>query len=122
MSTIPEHFDLDIAAIPAPNADPEGGQHHGSEWNSVDHGLSAKKLFPFKLAEEIKEATEALKDHYCPTPTYESKLIPQMGIAWAKYQHADALMVVALQRPIDRAADSWDEDRRVYIQDLGARL
>jgi hypothetical protein len=99
---------------------PEPGK--GSKWNSVNHGMTSKTLFPHDLAAAIAQWTADLTALYCPTTTIETILIADMARGAAQMDHAQKLKVLDLERCMQRATLCWDDDRCVYINDLAERL
>jgi hypothetical protein len=98
------------------------GQGKGSRWNSMKHGLMAKELLPDDLAEEARQYTVMLTEHFKPTCPYERKQISIMGRAGAQLERLRALKVVDLQRAMDRAAVCWESDACAGVDKIASRL
>jgi hypothetical protein len=93
-----------------------------SKRNGLTHGLMAKEVFPPTLAEAVEAARAAARERFQPRSEFEELLVRDLGRLLAQLEHCGELIVIDLQRQIDRAAFDWQSERRQYINDLGARL
>jgi hypothetical protein len=90
--------------------------------NSLNYGLTAEQIFPKELQVLIDKHTAILMDRFQPTTAYDTTLVERMGREAGKMERCDQLKLVSLQRCCERAHHYWDEDRAVYVRDLGAKL
>ena len=98
------------------------GKGKGSRWNAVRHGCMAQTLIPADLQIEVDQCTAMLTEEYRPTTAFEVSAIARMGRLRAQLERLDKMIVIDLQRTMDRARLVWHEDRDVYIDQLVERL
>src|SRR4051812_49188489 len=84
--------------------------------------MRAKTLFPDDLAAAIARRTAELVSQLAPGSPYEAFLVDEMARASAKIDRCAEMLIIDLQRVIDRAELYWDSDRQALVDDLGARL
>ena len=66
--------------------------------------------------------TAVLTERHRPTDAFEVKVIANMGRLGAQLERLHKLLVIDLQRTMDRAVLSWDRDREVYVDQLVEKL
>jgi hypothetical protein len=93
-----------------------------SRCNSLKHSLCSKVVFSPDLAAAIIERTEILTEQFKPRNAYERMLIADMGIAKAKYDFANVLLVEDHFRCLDRAYFHWDADHEERAIDVSKHL
>ena len=98
------------------------GKGKGSRWNAVRHGCMAQMLIPADLQVEVDQCTAMLTEEYRPTTAFEGSAIARMGRLRAQLERLEKMIVIDLQRTMDRARLVWHDDRDVYIDQLVERL
>jgi hypothetical protein len=110
----------------APSASDDAAQPAGSygqsRWNSSREGLRSRILLPAELRRRTNELTAAFARKFQPTDKYENFLIREMALATAKAEYSEELMLVDLERRVDRAIGFWQFDRARQARELGRQF
>jgi hypothetical protein len=125
MMDIPEAPEASFSAVPARKRGGGPQTQEGkmaSRGNAMKHGLRAKVLLPDDLVDAVAARTAEMTAQHAPANPYESWLVGEMANAAAKLQRSDELMIIDLERVIDRAHLCWEADRGKEADALGARL
>ncbi len=113
---------------PAPAAPKRGGGPKTPEGklrsrrSSLKHGLCSKEVLPDDLAAIVARRTAEFVADFAPRSPYEEFLVRQMALASARLDRCAEMTILDVRRVMRRAALIWDLDRRVAIEDLGAKL
>ncbi len=116
------------AEAPAPAAPRRGGGPKTpdgklrSRRNALRHGLCSKEVLPDDLAEVVERRTAELVAEFQPRTPYEAFLVRQMALATARLDRCAEMTILDIRRVRRRARLIWDHDRRIAIEDLGAKL
>ncbi len=122
-----------LASSDAPAADSPAAPKRGggprtpagkarSRKNSLKHGLCSKEVLPDDLAAIVARRTAEFISEFQPRSPYEEFLVREMALASARLDRCAAMTILDVRRVMRRASLIWDHDRRVAVEDLGARL
>ncbi len=93
-----------------------------SRRSSLKHGLCSKEVLPDDLAAIVARRTAEFVAEFQPRSPYEQFLVREMALASARLDRCAAMTIVDIGRGIERALLCWDHDRRMAVEELGARL
>ncbi len=116
------------AEAPAPAAPRRGGGPKTpggklrSRRNSLRHGLCSKQVLPDDLVEVVARRTEEFIADFQPRSPYEEFLVREMALASARLDRCAAMSIVDRRRGIERRRLIWDHDRRIAVEEIGAKL
>ncbi len=116
------------AEAPAPAAPKRGGGPRTltgkaqSRKNSLKHGLCSRVVLPDDLAEAVARRTAEFIAEFQPRSPYEAFLVREMALASARLDRCASMSIVGRDRGIERARLIWDHDRRIAVEEIGAKL
>jgi hypothetical protein len=91
--------------------------------NSVIHGLSgAGVVLPDQLDAEVLKRFEEWHSSIKPFDPFETRLLEQLCIETVRIDAAHRDLVEIRRRRAERAATSWDADRRTEAEELALKL
>ena len=93
-----------------------------SRKNALKHGLRSQVIFPDDMAEVVENRVLAFSAEFAPTNAYETTLVRDMAVSSARIERCASLSVADLVRAANRAADHWDDDRSMSVEDYASRL
>jgi hypothetical protein len=95
-----------------------------SKRNSLDHGLTARKVFSEKMTEQIAQRTAEIVEEFRPRSGYQVHLAGELGRITAQLDECDEQLLEDALRVIGRAEEpqSWERHRCEAVDALIARL
>jgi hypothetical protein len=123
----PDAPEAETASVPAAPKKRGGGPRspegrERSRRNSLKHGLCSKVVLPNNLGEAVARRTEEFAAEFQPRSSYEEFQVRDMALASARLDLCAEMSIVDRGRVIQRAHLIWDHDRRMAVEDLGAKL
>ncbi len=79
-------------------------------------------MLPDDLAAIVARRTAEFAAEFQPRSPYEAFLVREMALASARLDRCAEMSIVDIGRVRQCAAMIWDHDRRIAVEDLGARL
>ena len=115
-------LETDIETVLSAVKTPQEWADAAQAGNAVDHGMRSERHFPGAMEESIKRCLAELLDAHSPTNLYELRLVVEIAKGEAKLEKATALEIADIFRIQEQALNSWDSDRRDFVDKLGSRL
>jgi hypothetical protein len=125
--------DLPVVEFPANPADtpaprkrgggpktPEGRER--SRRNALKHGPCSKEVLPDDLAKEVARRTAEFFAEFQPRTPYQAFLVREMALASVRLDRCAEMSILNRGRVRQRASLIWDHDRRVAVEETGAKL